>query len=218
VVKHRPRLCATLPRALLNVVVGVCDATSASSVRHCASVQIALAVGAGCVFPVALAAFATWLGGMLGCIATWTVGRLLLRNFFNRVCFSRSPTLQQLDRAIGRVGWRLVLVLRVPYVPFVQLNYFLSVSAVSFPHYVGATAVGTVPVSRAVVVWVGDVTGSLPRVAVCCRAACSMPSLGRASETSLRMYTARSRLASRLSVRLAACACTSHTAALPWCG
>ena len=87
--------------------------SSAICVLLFCSGQIALAVAAGCVFSFPVAALATWLGGVIGACIAFAISRNLLRGFFDRLCMQRYATVRELDRAIGRMGWRLVIIIRL---------------------------------------------------------------------------------------------------------
>ncbi len=56
------------------------------------------------------------------------------------------PRARAIDRAVGRQGFKLVLLLRLsPIVPFNLLNYALSLSSVSPGRYVLASFIGMLP-------------------------------------------------------------------------
>jgi hypothetical protein len=57
----------------------------------------------------------------------------------------RFRTLAQLDIALAALGWKLGVIIRLPYVPFVQMNYIMAVSRLSLRDFFISTAVGAVP-------------------------------------------------------------------------
>ena len=56
------------------------------------------------------------------------------------------PSFAAVDRAVAAEGWKIVLLTRLtPIFPFTFLNYAYGVTAVSFPAYAVASAVGILP-------------------------------------------------------------------------
>jgi uncharacterized membrane protein YdjX (TVP38/TMEM64 family) len=81
----------------------------------------------------------------LGATGAFLLGRTVLRGWVRRRMRS-SPRAQALDRAVGREGFTLVVLLRLsPLVPFNVLNYALSLSGISAGRYVLATFLGIIP-------------------------------------------------------------------------
>lgn len=53
---------------------------------------------------------------------------------------------QAVEAAVAEEGWKMVLLLRCsPIIPFALLNYFLSLTSISFWDYSWASALGIVP-------------------------------------------------------------------------
>jgi uncharacterized membrane protein YdjX (TVP38/TMEM64 family) len=104
-----------------------------------------LAAASGYAFPYWLAVIATWLGGVLGAAVVYLVAHRLLRRTVEASCLNRSLFLRRLFLYARSKGWRGVLLMRLPYVPFVTMNYVLSIGGISFKHYLLATAVGILP-------------------------------------------------------------------------
>ncbi len=105
----------------------------------------ALTLGAGFVYgavwgtllvipaSVAAAVIAFALSRRLG--RTWVAARV-----------QRSPKFAALDRAIGRAGFKITLLVRLsPIFPFGLLNYALGVTEIRFRDYFIATAIGMLP-------------------------------------------------------------------------
>jgi uncharacterized membrane protein YdjX (TVP38/TMEM64 family) len=77
--------------------------------------------------------------------AAFILGRTLLRDWVRRRV-GESPRARAIDRAVGREGFKLVLLLRLsPLVPFNLLNYALSLSGVTLGRYVLASFLGMLP-------------------------------------------------------------------------
>lgn len=80
-----------------------------------------------------------------GATAAFLLGRTLLRERAARVV-ARSPRVRAIDTAVGREGFRLVLLLRLsPLFPFNLLNYALSLSRIRLGTYVAASFLGMLP-------------------------------------------------------------------------
>ena len=56
-----------------------------------------------------------------------------------------AATLHAIDGAFAQHGWRVVMLIRLPYIPFVYVNYLLSATSVATWPYVSATALGSLP-------------------------------------------------------------------------
>ena len=104
-----------------------------------------LTIAAGAIFGL------LW-GGLLSAaaaIATAALAFLIARHFardrVERAVRAR-PRLRAVDRAIGEGGFRVVVLLRLsPVVPFSVSNYVYGVTAVRFPPYLVASALGMLP-------------------------------------------------------------------------
>lgn len=102
-----------------------------------------LSAGAGLLFGFALGSAVVWAAAVAGAAAAFGLGRALGRDAVARMLRGRA---HRVDEALGRHGAWAVLGLRlVPLVPFTALNYGSGLSAVRFPGYLLATAVGIVP-------------------------------------------------------------------------
>ncbi len=90
-----------------------------------------------------------------GATCAFLLGRTLLRGWAERTVGS-SPRVQAIDAAIGREGFKLVMLLRLsPLFPFNVLNYALSLTQVSLGRYVLASALGMLP-GTALYVYLGS--------------------------------------------------------------
>lgn len=104
-----------------------------------------LTLGAGFVYGVAPAVVAVSAGSTVGATAAFLTGRTLLRDALQRR-LAGNPRLALLDRAVGRQGARLVLLLRLsPLVPYNLLNYMLGLTRVRLRDYVWASWLGMLP-------------------------------------------------------------------------
>ena len=90
-----------------------------------------------------------------GATCAFLLGRTWLRDWAVRMSGS-SPKARALDAALGREGFKLVLLLRLsPLFPFNVLNYVLSLSTVRPRDYVVASALGMLP-GTALYVYLGS--------------------------------------------------------------
>lgn len=102
-----------------------------------------LSAAAGLTFGLPLGIALVWTGAMLGATASFWLGRALGREGVARLAGRR---LARLDDLVRRHGVLAVLVARlIPVVPFTAINYGSGLTAIGFPAYLLATAVGILP-------------------------------------------------------------------------
>jgi len=101
--------------------------------------------GAGFLFGVAWGTIAVSIGSTLGATAAFLVGRTLARDWIEqKVAAKRS--FQAVDRAVGRQGFKIVLLTRLsPLFPFNLLNFAFGLTSVSLLDYVLASWIGMLP-------------------------------------------------------------------------
>jgi uncharacterized membrane protein YdjX (TVP38/TMEM64 family) len=118
--------------------------------------EVVLAVIAGYVFSNFLVAvLATAVGATCGAILAFGLGRFLIRDIVAMHVLPRFETLAVLDRASGsEKSWMVALFIRLPFVPYVPLNFALSATSLPFSTYVWTSFVGLLPGS-ALYVFVG---------------------------------------------------------------
>ena len=107
--------------------------------------EIALAAVSGFLFPYYLAFLATWFGGVFGACLAFFAGRYVLRGCTSQILKNKSEFLEELNNVIVSSGWKGVLLVRLPYIPFVIVNYGLSTTSISFSDYVWPTVLGLAP-------------------------------------------------------------------------
>jgi len=127
-----------------------------------------LTLGSGFVFAntfglgwgVVLATLAVFVGASTGSIASFLVGRYLLREWVEAKLSKKFSIFGAVDAALRNHGLRIMVLLRLsPIIPFNALNYVAGVTAVKFLHYVWALLAmlpGTV-----LFVFIGASAGSL---------------------------------------------------------
>jgi len=122
-----------------------------------------LTVGAGAVFGLGQGVVLVLFGATLGASAAFLIARYVARPAVERR-LARDPRFMALDAAVGREGWRMVLLLRLsPVVPFNLLNYALGLTQVRFGDYVAAS-IGMVP-GTTLYVYSGKLAGEVAALA-----------------------------------------------------
>ena len=105
----------------------------------------ALTVGAGVVYGLAWGCAAVSAGSTLGATAAFLVARYLARGRVERWA-ARDGRFAAIDQAVGREGWRIVLLTRLsPVFPYNLLNYLYGLTRVPLGQYVLASWIGMMP-------------------------------------------------------------------------
>ena len=102
-------------------------------------------------------------GLMLGCAIGASVNFLIARYFAReRVArwLSGHEKFRLIDEAIGREGWKIIILLRFVPIPFGLANYCYGLTSVRFWPYFAATMVAVIP-SDCLFVWMGKEAGDL---------------------------------------------------------
>ncbi|NNE09369.1 MAG: TVP38/TMEM64 family protein [Gemmatimonadetes bacterium] len=104
-----------------------------------------ITLGAGFVFGLVTGGIAVSIGATLGAAAAFLIGRKLARGRVEARVRSNSR-FQAIDEAVGREGFKIVLLTRLsPVFPFNLLNYAYGVTKVSFRDYFFASWIGMLP-------------------------------------------------------------------------
>jgi uncharacterized membrane protein YdjX (TVP38/TMEM64 family) len=113
-----------------------------------------LTLGAGSLFGLKTGFFAALLGANLGALCSFLLARSFLRE--RVVCWTNAhPKFRFLDEAIGKQGFKMVLLCRLsPIFPFILLNYFLGLTSVRTGAYVLGNLFGMIP-ANFVFVYIG---------------------------------------------------------------
>jgi pyruvate/2-oxoglutarate dehydrogenase complex dihydrolipoamide dehydrogenase (E3) component/uncharacterized membrane protein YdjX (TVP38/TMEM64 family) len=105
----------------------------------------ALTIGSGTLFGLKTGFFVVLIGANLGALCSFLLARGFLRDKV-AAWAAAHPKFRALDHAIGRQGFKMVLLTRLsPVFPFVLLNYFLGLTAVRTGAYVLANLLGMLP-------------------------------------------------------------------------
>ncbi len=122
-----------------------------------------LTLAAGAIFGVVKGVAFVFMGASLGACAAFLIARYVARGAVERR-LAGNPRLAAIDRAIGREGRRIVLLLRLsPVFPFIWLNYGLGLTQVRFTDFLLAMP-GVLPASL-IYVYSGKVAGDVAALA-----------------------------------------------------
>lgn len=103
-----------------------------------------LTLGAGVVFGVVQGSLYVFIGATLGATLAFLVGRYVARGWVSKK-IEGNQKFKAIDRAIGKEGFKIVLLTRLsPVFPFNLLNYALGVTQVSLRDYFFGS-VGMIP-------------------------------------------------------------------------
>ena len=104
-----------------------------------------ITLGAGTIFGLKTGFIVVVIGANLGALCSFMLARTFLREQVARWARENSK-FRFLDEAIGRQGFKMVLLTRLsPIFPFILLNYFLGLTAVRTGAYVLANLFGMLP-------------------------------------------------------------------------
>ena len=104
-----------------------------------------LTIGAGVIFGVVRGSIYVSIAATLGATAAFLVGRYLARDWVVRK-LEGNPKFKAIDDAVGKEGWKIVLLTRLsPVLPLNLLNYAYGLRSVSLRDYVLASWVGIIP-------------------------------------------------------------------------
>jgi pyruvate/2-oxoglutarate dehydrogenase complex dihydrolipoamide dehydrogenase (E3) component/uncharacterized membrane protein YdjX (TVP38/TMEM64 family) len=104
-----------------------------------------ITVGAGTLFGLKIGFLVVLVGANLGALCSFLLARSFLREKVAKWA-AANPKFRSLDQAIGRQGFKMVLLTRLsPVFPFVLLNYFLGLTSVRAGAYVAANLLGMLP-------------------------------------------------------------------------
>ncbi len=122
-----------------------------------------LTLAGGAVFGLVEGTALVFVAASLGATAAFLASRHLVRGAIEKRV-AANPRFAAIDGAVGRQGFRIVLLLRLtPVVPFVLLNYALGLTKVRLRDYVSA-CVGMLPATL-LYVYYGVVIGDVAQIA-----------------------------------------------------
>ena len=119
-----------------------------------------LTFAAGFLFGPLIGSLTVSIASVLGATAAFLVGRYLAREWVERMV-QHHPKFRAIDRAVGREGFKIVLLTRLsPVFPFNLLNYAFGLTKVSLRDYVLASWIGMLP-ATVMFVYLGSAAKSL---------------------------------------------------------
>src|ERR1700730_4562345 len=119
-----------------------------------------LTIGAGVIFGVVRGTIYVSIAATLGATAAFLVGRYFARDFVARK-LEGNAKFKAIDEAVGREGWKIVLLTRLsPVFPFNLLNYAYGLTRVALRDYVFASWAGMIP-GTILYVYIGSISGDL---------------------------------------------------------
>ena len=106
-----------------------------------------LTIAAGLTWSFGVAVPLVWVSATAGAASSFLLGRTLARHRVEAIA-KKNATLNALDRAVEKKGWKIVFLLRLsPVVPFVFSNYVYGLTAIRFWPYVASSAFGMLPLT-----------------------------------------------------------------------
>lgn len=122
-----------------------------------------LTLGAGALFGVLWGTVYVSIASVTGATFAFLIGRYFARNWV-AAKIGANEKFNAVDNAIGREGWKIVLLTRLsPVFPFNLLNYSLGLTKVTLPHYFFASWIGMIP-GTIMYVYLGSLAGELARL------------------------------------------------------
>lgn len=104
-----------------------------------------LTLSAGAIFGLVKGTLLVSLASTLAAAISFLLGRFAFRNWVEKKLKDK-PKFKALDEAVGREGWKMIMLLRLsPVFPFTLLNYALGVTKIGFWPAIGASWVGMLP-------------------------------------------------------------------------
>ena len=123
-----------------------------------------LTLAAGFAYGPLWGTLLVWPTATVAACASFVVARFFARDWVSRKV-NRNAKFSAVDRAIGKQGFKIVLLLRLsPLFPFNFLNYALGLSKISFARYAAASLLGMLP-GTAMYVYLGSLVTSASRLA-----------------------------------------------------
>lgn len=123
-----------------------------------------LTVGAGFLFGVPLGVPLVSLASVLGASAAFAIGRTIARDWIEKKV-AASRRFRALDEAIGRHGFKIVILMRLsPVFPYALTNYVFAVTRIRFRDFLLASWIGMLP-GTLLYVWLGSTLKSLAEIA-----------------------------------------------------
>ncbi len=122
-----------------------------------------LTLGAGAFYGVVFGTILVSIASTLGAAAAFLAGRYIARDWVAG-WVSERPRFRAIDEAVGREGWKIVILTRLsPIFPFNLLNYAYGLTRVRLIQYVVASWAGMIP-GTLMYVYLGSLAGDLATI------------------------------------------------------
>src|SRR6202030_3113930 len=119
-----------------------------------------LTIGAGVIFGVVRGSIYVSIAATLGATSAFLVGRYFARDWVSRK-LEGNAKFKAIDEAVGREGWKIVLLTRLsPVFPFNLLNYAYGLTRVTLRDYFFASWAGMIP-GTILYVYIGSLSSDL---------------------------------------------------------
>jgi uncharacterized membrane protein YdjX (TVP38/TMEM64 family) len=119
-----------------------------------------LTLGAGFVFGVLVGTIYVSIASTIGATAAFLIGRYFARDWIGKKV-GGNERFKAIDEAVGREGWKIVLLTRLsPVFPFNLLNYSYGLTKVSLKAYFFTSWIGMLP-GTLMYVYIGSLAGDL---------------------------------------------------------
>ena len=106
---------------------------------------IPLTASAGYLFGVSTGTLVVLLSASVAASISFTIGRTLLRDTVENA-MKDNPQFAKMDKAVGREGFKLMLLLRLsPIFPFALSNYLYGATSIDFASFFWGTIIGFAP-------------------------------------------------------------------------
>lgn len=106
---------------------------------------VPLTASAGYLFGVSTGTLVVLVSASIAASISFIIGRTLLRTTVEKA-MEDYPQFSKLDKAIGREGFKLMLLLRLsPIFPFALSNYFYGATSINFGSFFWGTLLGFAP-------------------------------------------------------------------------
>ncbi len=123
-----------------------------------------LTLGAGFAYGVVAGTALVWVAANIGAALAFVLGRTLARDWIAGKV-AANARFAAIDRAVGREGFRIVLLTRLsPVFPFNLLNYAYGLTRVTLRDYVLASSIGMLP-GTVMYVYFGSLITSITELA-----------------------------------------------------
>jgi uncharacterized membrane protein YdjX (TVP38/TMEM64 family) len=107
---------------------------------------VPLTLSAGYLFGLPTGVAVVLCSATIAASIAFLIGKTVLRSWVETTIVESNPQIAKIDRAIGKRGFKLLVLLRLsPIFPFALSNYVYGASSIDFPSYFWSTLIGIAP-------------------------------------------------------------------------